>query len=58
MFNNPLINEEAMQKIAEREREVETYRLHQQLGYSDRGTARWTIAFLVLAAAVAFIFLF
>lgn len=52
MFNNPLINEEAKQKIAEREQEAETYRLHRQLGYSNRRIARWVLVFIILVIAI------
>ncbi len=48
MFNDPLIHEETKLKIAEREREAESQRLHQQLGYSDRKAARWVFALIAL----------
>jgi hypothetical protein len=48
MFNNSLFNKEARLKMAEREREAETYRLQSQLGYSDRGAMRWVFGFFTL----------
>jgi hypothetical protein len=51
MFNNS-INEEAKLKIAEREREAETYRLHRQLGYSDRGIMKWIFGLITLIASL------
>lgn len=52
MFNNSLFNKEARLKMAEREREAETYRLQNQLGYSDRGAMRWVFGFFTLIAAL------
>ena len=49
MFNNPLSNEEANLKIRQRDQEAETHRLHKQLGYTDRGAARWIVVFISLA---------
>ena len=51
MFNNSLFHKEARLKMAEREQEAETYRLQNQLGYSDRGAVRWVIGFFTLIAA-------
>ena len=50
MFNNSLIDKEAKVVMAEREREAELYRWHQQLGYSDRGALRWVLVLGVLIA--------
>ena len=55
MFNDPLINEETKLKIAEREREAEFDRMHQQLGYSDRGTLRWIFALIALIIATVLV---
>jgi hypothetical protein len=52
MFNNPLIHEETKLKIAEREQEAESHRLYQQLGYSNRNTARWVFALVALVIAM------
>ena len=52
MFNNSLFNEEAKLKISEREKEAETHRLYNQLGYSDRGTARWVFVVIILVIAL------
>lgn len=52
MFNNSLFNKEARLKMAEREREAETYRLQNQLGYSDRGGMRWVFGFFTLVATL------
>jgi hypothetical protein len=52
MFNNSLFNKEARLKMAEREREAETYRLQNQLGYSDRGAMRWVLGFFTLIATM------
>jgi hypothetical protein len=57
MFNDPLINEEAKLKIAEREQEAESHRLYKQLGYDDHGTARWVFVFMTLAIALVCIML-
>jgi hypothetical protein len=52
MFNNSLVNEEAKLKMAEREQEAETYRLQNQLGYSDRGALRWVFGCFTLIATL------
>ena len=52
MFNNSLFNEEARQKIAEREHEAETYRLQKQLGYGDRRVMKWIFGLVTLMAAI------
>lgn len=58
MCNDRLSMEEARERIAQRMQEAETYALHQRLGYSDHGIARWVIAFAVLLIAIAAIGLF
>ena len=55
MFNDPLIHEEAKLKIAEREREAESHRLYRQLGYNDRGPARWVFALIALVIAMVLV---
>lgn len=55
MFNNSLFNREARLKMAEREREAETFRLQNQLGYSDRGVVRWVFGFFTLVAMLILI---
>lgn len=55
MFNNSLIDAEARLKMAEHEQEAETYRLHEQLGYSDRGAIRWVFGCITLIAALMLI---
>lgn len=55
MFNNSLFDKEAKLKMAEREREAEMYRWHQQLGYSDRGTLRWVFGFITLIAMLVIV---
>jgi hypothetical protein len=55
MFNNSLIEKESRLKMAEREREAETYRLQNQLGYSDRGSMRWVFGFTTLIAMLILI---
>jgi hypothetical protein len=55
MFNNSLFDEEARLKIAEREREAETYGLHDQFGYSSRGAVRWFFGLLMLISALILI---
>ena len=55
MFNDPLIHEETKLKIAEREREAESHRMYQQLGYSDRRTTRWVFALIALAIAMVLV---
>ena len=55
MFNDPLIHEETKLKIAEREREAASHQLYQQLGYSDRRTARWVFALIALAVTVVLV---
>jgi hypothetical protein len=55
MFNDPLINEEAKLKIAEREREAEFLRLSNQLGNNDRGIWRWVIALIALVIAMVLV---
>jgi hypothetical protein len=52
MFNNSLFNEEAKLKISEREQEAEAHRLYKQLGYSDRGIARWVFVVMILVIAL------
>lgn len=52
MFNQPLFHEESKLKVEQREREAETYRLQKQLGFNDRGTARWIFILMTLLAAV------
>ncbi|HET6595388.1 MAG TPA: hypothetical protein VFG81_07180 [Anaerolineales bacterium] len=52
MFNDPLIHEEIKLKVAEREREAESYRLYQQLGNCSRKTARWAFALVALVIAM------
>ena len=52
MFNNSLFEKEASLKIAEREHEAETYRLHTQLGYGDRKPVRWAFGILTVIAAL------
>jgi hypothetical protein len=53
MFNNSLFNKEARLKMAEREQEAETYRLQNQLGFSDRRAMRWVFGFFTLIATLA-----
>ena len=55
MFNNSLFDKEAKLKMAEREREAEMYRWHQQLGYSDRGALRWVFGFITLIAMLVMV---
>ena len=55
MFNNSLFHKEAKLKMAEREQEAETYRLQNQLGYSERGAIRWVFGFLTLLATLVFV---
>jgi hypothetical protein len=55
MFNNSLFDKEAKLKMAEREREAEMYRWHQQLGYSDRGALRWVFGFITLIAMLVIV---
>ena len=53
MFNNSLFNKEARLKMAEREQEAETYRLQNQLGYSERRAMRWVFGLFTLIATLA-----
>ena len=53
MFNNPLINEEAKHKIAEREHEAETYRWQEQLAYRDRRVTKWVFVLMTLIAVIS-----
>jgi hypothetical protein len=55
MFNNSLIDKETKLKMAEREREAEMYRWHQQLGYSDRKSLRWIFGFITMIAIFAIV---
>lgn len=52
MFNDPLFNEEAKLKIAEREKEIESYRLYQYVEDGNRRGTRWFLVFLTLVALV------
>jgi hypothetical protein len=53
MFNDHLSDEMAKERIHERIKEVETYSLHQRLGYRDSGAKWWAFILIVVLAVVA-----
>jgi hypothetical protein len=57
MFNNPIFNEEAKLKLAEREHEAETYRWQKQLGYGDGGNLKWIFGLITLIALLILVVL-